>query len=356
VAALRKKASALLLAIIVLVSILFQASVNVALAKKELHVDVFPKIVISTDGSMSPETDFISRNGSTYILTADMYMQYSVEIRCSNIVFDGAGHKIADTSDLFRTYNGTNYCGEKNIGLVVNDATNVTVKNLNVSSYSYANADVMLDSCSNCTVLNVTTAEQICLDNSRFNVIEGCNIGPVTGILYLYTSSNNNLIIHNNIANALFLLEVNSNIVTENNITAVIPSGCMDNLIYGNVFSSMYSDKNTSGCLKLTGGLVNFWDNGSVGNYWSDYSMRYPNASEAGNSGIGDTPFVIDANNIDHYPLMAPRFEQEINASSSQEPQPPTGQLTTRLMVGAIGVLIAGIATGLVYFKMKKRS
>jgi parallel beta-helix repeat protein len=54
-------------------------------------------------------------------------------------------------------------------------------------------------------------------------------------------------------------------------------------------------------------GSVNNWDDGypSGGNYWDDYLTRYPNASEIGSSGIGDTPYVIDANNIDNYPLMS---------------------------------------------------
>jgi len=47
-----------------------------------------------------------------------------------------------------------------------------------------------------------------------------------------------------------------------------------------------------------------FWDNGTVGNYWSDYLTRYPNASEIDSTGIGNTPYVIDKNNIDHYPLL----------------------------------------------------
>jgi parallel beta-helix repeat protein len=46
------------------------------------------------------------------------------------------------------------------------------------------------------------------------------------------------------------------------------------------------------------------WDNGKQGNYWSDYLTKYPNASEMPTSGIGDTPFVIDENNIDRYPLI----------------------------------------------------
>ena len=49
-----------------------------------------------------------------------------------------------------------------------------------------------------------------------------------------------------------------------------------------------------------------FWFKGTQGNYWSDYLSRYPNASEIDGSGIGNTPYIIDASNIDQYPLMAP--------------------------------------------------
>jgi parallel beta-helix repeat protein len=47
-----------------------------------------------------------------------------------------------------------------------------------------------------------------------------------------------------------------------------------------------------------------FWDNGEMGNYWSDYQTKYPNATEVGSSGIGDTPYVINSDNKDRYPFM----------------------------------------------------
>ena len=46
---------------------------------------------------------------------------------------------------------------------------------------------------------------------------------------------------------------------------------------------------------------ANFWDNGISGNYWSDYAGTDNNAD-----GIGDTPYVLNENNQDNYPLMAP--------------------------------------------------
>jgi len=57
---------------------------------------------------------------------------------------------------------------------------------------------------------------------------------------------------------------------------------------------------------------INVWDDGypSGGNYWSDYngSDLYLGEfqTEPGSDGMGDMPYVIDADNRDNYPLMNP--------------------------------------------------
>jgi nitrous oxidase accessory protein len=48
------------------------------------------------------------------------------------------------------------------------------------------------------------------------------------------------------------------------------------------------------------------WDNGTFGNYWNNYEERYPNATELDNSGIWNTPYLLDENNQDNYSLMEP--------------------------------------------------
>jgi parallel beta-helix repeat protein len=45
----------------------------------------------------------------------------------------------------------------------------------------------------------------------------------------------------------------------------------------------------------------NFWNNDEEGNYWSNY-----NGTDNDGDGIGDTPYIINGDNQDNYPLMVP--------------------------------------------------
>ena len=53
-------------------------------------------------------------------------------------------------------------------------------------------------------------------------------------------------------------------------------------------------------------GSINYWDNGKEGNYWSDYTTKYPNAIELNSSGTGNTAYTIDAGNSDQHPISKP--------------------------------------------------
>lgn len=70
------------------------------------------------------------------------------------------------------------------------------------------------------------------------------------------------------------------------------------------------------------------WDNGypSGGNYWSNYT-----GTDSNGDGIGDTPFVLDSNNTDHYPLIAPFDVSNPGASPSTSQPAPVQDHTAAL-------------------------
>jgi len=63
---------------------------------------------------------------------------------------------------------------------------------------------------------------------------------------------------------------------------------------------------------------VSSWDNGAEGNYWSDY-----NSTQTGeNAKVGTTPYHIDENNQDNYPLLAPKEFAALELPSIEPPTP----------------------------------
>jgi len=120
--------------------------------------------------------------------------------------------------------------------------------------------------------------------------------------IYLYSSSNNmflnNIISNNNEGIYLYFSSNNifsGNIISGNTCGISLLLLSHNNMIYHNNFN------NTDQVLSDS---KNDWDYGGEGNFWSNYKERYPNATEIDGSGIWDTPYVIDENNRDDYPLM----------------------------------------------------
>jgi parallel beta-helix repeat protein len=97
-------------------------------------------------------------------------------------------------------------------------------------------------------------------------------------------------------------------------------------------------------------GLGNVWDDGKEGNYWSDYTTRYPDAQEAGNSGTGNTAFVINENNQDNHPLMAP-VAIAFDAATAETQIENNSPIPLPFVALAIVICIAAIAAVLVYAK-----
>jgi hypothetical protein len=235
-----------------------------------------PTIVINNDGSVEPETEFIVKTGNTYTLTANLSHNYAVYIQCSNIIFDGAEHIINGTVPSSEHLAGWFSDGN---GLRLEGVTNVTVRNIEITGFS--EFDVSLKNSNACYFLKMKADDGVVLENSSSNLLTECNLAALTEA----------------VQPGLYLISSNSNKFYKNDIKDISLTNSNDNNFLENNFVIHAF---------LGGGGKNVWDNSSFGNYWNDYLTKYPNASEIGNTGIGDTPYVIDANNIDHYPLMAP--------------------------------------------------
>ncbi|MFX0098672.1 MAG: PKD domain-containing protein [Candidatus Hodarchaeota archaeon] len=133
---------------------------------------------------------------------------------------------------------------------------------------------------------------------------------------------------------------INQNTFVNNTQSGIELYNAINNLIYGNVFSGnaegIYIGTSSSGNWVYLNSFLNntdyqiramvygnFYDNGNVGNYWSDYEEKYPSAT-SNDSIIWDTPYVLLApSGKDNYPLvympngsLAPIADFDANATT----------------------------------------
>jgi parallel beta-helix repeat protein len=124
-------------------------------------------------------------------------------------------------------------------------------------------------------------------------------------------SSHNNIISENNVVSnihqGIMLSHSDGNTVFGNKITncgigASIYVANNNNFFYNNFVDNKehFSANELYAMTFGYGGSKNTYNE----NFWSDYISKYPNAKEVDASGIGNTPYVINENNTDYYPLM----------------------------------------------------
>jgi parallel beta-helix repeat protein len=162
---------------------------------------------------------------------------------------------------------------------------------------------------SNSILINDFVDAGILLSFSSENRVSQNNLNGI----WLEWGCNYNELLENNITNSIYgiyLEKSDYNRISGNRITncssiGIYVTRSSDNIISNNNFINNAKHAYSSGS-------TNIWDDGypSGGNYWSDYAgvdfYRGPYQNETGSDGLGDTSYVIDVNNRDNYPLMAP--------------------------------------------------
>lgn len=207
---------------------------------------------INEDGTISPSDTPILVDGDVYTLATDLRGVH-LSIKRSNIVFDGNGNTLY-------------------LNIALRKVENVTVKNCFV--VTSGNSGVSFDYSSNITILNNTISGCGRVDNS---------MGPISAAVFLI-SGHSNLIM--------------GNTIKDNEIGLIVTAETTQ--IYNNSFIDNHYDVHEWGALGF-GSIKSkaVFDNGTIGNYWSNYD-----GTDSDGDKIGDTPYVIDENNQDMYPVV----------------------------------------------------
>ncbi len=222
------------------------------------------------------------------------------DIITNNIVKDNGGNGIESGSSMVNCYLSENEILNSGLnGIKMDWASNTTITGNEIQN---------------------SAENGIRVYESRNNTISKNNIedNKANGI-YLHTYCFHNVILLNNITS-------NSEYGIDNNRYSAI------NLIHHNNFIDNGNQTTTYPGETNTWG----WDNGfpSGGNYWSDY-----NGTDNNGDGIGDTPYIINENNQDNYPLMNP-FDISTTQEFSTIPEFPSWTLLLIMLLAVVAVAV----------------
>jgi parallel beta-helix repeat protein len=215
----------------------------------------------------------------------------------------------------------------------------------------------------------------IILDKADSNTVERNNItGPASSSHFpdqnykgnegiaLFSQCSNNMIFGNNITGfinqavrTVFSCSNNTfygNYMADNGFAVVLQEGALNNMFYGNTFTAGSCN------VSVYDAESNFWDNGTLGNYWGDYT-----GADSNGDGIGDSPYVLNGfkwdtdvggfvtapAGQDNYPLVAP-YDGAHEAVLS-----PNSQFFTLLLIAIVSAAMVSGAGFLVYLRKRHR-
>ncbi len=356
-----------------------------------------PTITIESDGSVDPYTRGIVKWGRSYNFSADI-ANYTILILCSDIVVDGKGFTLQENG----IYPGVKLSGcskvtVKNLvlrqagdAIVLTNSSSNTIVGNTIAGTSDAHFAISLDknSTGNSISKNAIFGSRGIEIRSRSNSISENRLENGGGIL-IYGGDSlpllgaYNQIFGNTITGCWYGLDVMigcNNSFYANTVSKCTFGVCAANIqkeweyrsfgsevannrFYHNNFinnsQQVRSDYSLSSSYDGVDILYNdnFWDNGTEGNYWSNY-----NGTDANGDGIGDTPYTIFSNRTDRYPLICP-FDIKNNTKVlpspalkvvpvEQQPKPFPWSLIATVSV-AVAAVVA--VSAVVYLKKRSR-
>jgi nitrous oxidase accessory protein len=398
-----QKRAVVLLILVFMSSSFLVANMHVKAAITITVPDEYPTIAEAVDNAENGDTIFVRAGTYNESLTIDVSIRLvgddpSTTIINGPAVYNSSGGTSSNYSAAIEVtankveISSVTVNNGGNLGVLVDAGSegaqisgNVLNCGKGVSIYgTYAIVDANIISSSNTAILCASTFSNLTNNNilvssgygiyleGSQNVVTGNNITDPNKDGYgIFVANNSNTIAKNAIfekAQGISVSGGSNNIVTANSVANCSSSGLGVEAGTNNTFTMNFVTDCSYGAATGTGassntfyfndfldntqqvlvqsGVSSNWDNGTNGNYWLDYLNRYPNAAKVDDTGVWNTSYVIDADNVDNYPLMAP-FE---TTASSSAPFPA-------LIVGvAVGAFVVVIAVGLaVYFRKRKQ-
>jgi parallel beta-helix repeat protein len=280
----------------------------------------------STNADLIDNT-ITSSNSSAIILkdTTSTVMTDNI-LTGSGLVMEGSalGHWNTHSIDTTNTVdsNPVHYWKDRTEGtvpagvaqVILANCFNIIVDSLSLSNSSSA---IALGFSSGNTVVNNTVSDNdhygIYLSNSDDNVVYGntANRNQDAGI-YI-ENSQGNMIRKNTLINnqkGIRLDSSNSNVLRSNHVAYNTLGIHLTSSVSNEIYTNTFMENLNQTYLEYNG--PNKWNLGysTCGNYWSDYTgtdeYSGPEQVFAGSDGIGDTPYLIDSDNLDLLPFMYP--------------------------------------------------
>ena len=305
--------------------------------------DPDPNAVVYEDRTYESSYNIISGNNITansmqgiYILSSsnNTIDGNSITKNSNGIVLSGEGNNIVignsitDNNKWGITVYSSNNTVSKNYllnngdGIHISSASNNTMSGNKISnSKTGINLEASSD---NCLVGNIIT-NNTCGINLTRRPDGGGNIIFPFGTIIREGSLRNN---------------VSGNIISDSTIGVQLDHSSNNTFVHNSFINNTNQTHDF-------GASINTWDNGTEGNYWSDYEAKYPNATELDDSGIWSIPYVLDEDNQDNCPLIDPVVVSEV----SDDKKSATSDLT---LVTIAVVIVLVILFGVAVYRRKK--
>jgi len=257
-------------------------------------------IVVPDDYPTIQEAINAASNGGTVFVKAGTYYENVVVNRVVSLIGENSSTTIVDgnmTGDVVRItqdhVNVTDFTIQRSGRTLFNSGISIDKRHCDISGNRIVDNEVgICGSPKNTSISNNTITSN--------HVGVAIDPGATCNIISRNRLMANNVSIH--------IYYANSNNISENNITnnrrSITLGYSKNNRFYHNYFFN-----NTKPVLVLASGYANFWDNGLEGNCWDNYT-----SVDSNYDGIGDSPFIIDADNTDNFPLMGAFSEFDITS------------------------------------------